>query len=327
MAKSSSQKLKLLYLMKLLQDNTDEQHVLTLQQLITGLNAYGISAERKSLYDDIDTLRQFGLDICTVKSRTTGYYVANRTFELPELKLLVDSVQASKFITEKKSLALIKKLESLSSIYEARLIRRQVYVHNRIKSMNESIYYNVDKIHNGIAQNRKITFKYFEYTIDKERAFRRDGKRYCVSPFALTWDNENYYMVGFDGEAGKCKHYRVDKMELIALLDEARDGMEQYKTLDMAAYAKRNFSMYGGAEQRVSILFANRLVGVVIDRFGKDIPIVKVDQAHFRVAVTVAVSPQFYAWVFGLGAEARILGPENVVNGMKEQVGTVARMY
>ncbi len=327
MAKSSNQKLKLLYLMKLLQEKTDEQHVLTLQELIAGLNAYGISAERKSLYDDIDTLRQFGLDICTVKSKTTGYYVANRTFELPELKLLVDSVQASKFITEKKSLALIKKLESLSSIYEARLIRRQVYVHNRIKSMNESIYYNVDKIHNGIAQNRKITFKYFEYTIDKERAFRRDGKRYCVSPFALTWDNENYYMVGFDGEAGKCKHYRVDKMEFIALLEEARDGIEQYKTLDMAAYAKRNFSMYGGAEERVSILFANRLVGVVIDRFGKDIPIVKVDKAHFRVSVTVAVSPQFYAWVFGLGGEARILGPENVMKGMKEQVEAVARMY
>ena len=176
MAKQSRQKIKLLYLMQLLLNKTDETHTLTMQQIIAELSLLGTAAERKSVYDDIEALRMFGLDVCTARNKTTGYYVAARQFELPELKLLVDSVQASQFITERKSLSLIRKLESLCSLYDARLMRRQVYVANRIKNMNESIYYNVDKLHNSIARGKKITFRYFEYTIEKKRSYRHDDR-------------------------------------------------------------------------------------------------------------------------------------------------------
>ena len=261
------------------------------------------------------------------KGKPGGYYIAGRDFEVPELKLLVDSVQASQFITEKKTLQLIKKLERLCSMYEAQLMRRQVYVSGRIKHMNESIYYSVDAIHNGIAADKQITFLYFEYTTDKKKAYRHGGARYRISPFALTWDNENYYMIGFDAEADRIKHYRVDRMESITVADLDREGRDAFETHDMSVYTRRNFSMFGGDEIRVEMEFENHLVGVVMDRFGKGIPVTKVDDAHFRTDATVAVSPQFYAWVFGLGTAARIIGPEAVVQGMREMAERVERMY
>ena len=187
MPRSSNQKLKLLYLMRYLLQNTDEQHPATTNQLISFLAEQDVKAERKSIYDDMEALRLFGLDVERTESgRSSGYYVASREFELPELKLLVDSIQSSKFITHKKTTQLIKKIETLASAHEAQLLQRQVLVTNRIKTMNESIYYNVDEIHSGITQNRKIRFKYFEYTVNKERRFRRDGAFYVMSPYALT---------------------------------------------------------------------------------------------------------------------------------------------
>ena len=226
MPRESSQKLKLLYVMRYLLRSSDEAHPVTVQQIIDFLSGEGIPAERKSIYDDVEALRRFGLDIIQAKiGRQSGYYVGSREFELPELKLLVDSVQSSKFITYKKTLTLIRKIESLASVYEAQLLSRQVYVKNRIKTMNESIYYNVDEIHTGIARDRRIRFRYFDYTVSKERRFRRDGGYYVVSPFALTWDDENYYLVAYDSEAGIIKHFRVDKMLDIGILDEARDAL------------------------------------------------------------------------------------------------------
>ena len=239
MPKSSNQKLKLLYLMKTFQEKTDEQHALSVPELIAELGRYDISAERKSIYDDLEALKLFGLDIESARGRTTGYYLASKNFELPELKLLVDSVQSSKFITLKKSMALIKKIESLCSVWEGQSLQRQVYVANRIKTMNESIYYNVDKIHTGIADNRKISFMYFEYAVTKEKVYRRGGGRYVVSPYALTWDDENYYMIAYDSDAGLIKHYRVDKMTDIAVTDEKRDGSEHFQNLDIAVYSKK----------------------------------------------------------------------------------------
>ena len=234
MARSSYQKLKPLYIMNYLLQNTDEDHPVTVNQIISYLDSQGISAERKSIYSDIEALQYFGLDIVQSGSgRSCGYYIAHRTFELPELKLLVDSVQSSKFITHKKTAALIKKIETLASIHEAQLLNRQVFVKNRIKTMNESIYYNVDEIHNGISKNKKIRFLYFEYNVQKERQYRRNGAYYVVSPFALTWDDENYYMVAYDSDAAIIKHYRVDKMEKISILEEDRDGLEAYQALDM----------------------------------------------------------------------------------------------
>lgn len=320
MSKSSNQKLKILYLAQILTTQTDEDHALSLEDIRQWLAAHGIAAERKSLYDDMEALRVFGLDIQMVKNPTAQYFVASRDFEIPELKLLVDSVQANQFLTEKKTYSLIKKLEQLCSQYEAQLMRRQVYVANRIKTMNESIFYNVDAIHNGIADDKQIAFKYFEYTVEKKKSYRHGGKLYQVSPFALTLNSENYYLIAYDAAADKVKHYRVDKMDSIRVTDEARTGHEQYDKIDLGEYTKHTFGMYGGEKQDVTIEFTNSLAGVVLDRFGKDTAFIKVDAEHFRIHVDVSVSPQFFGWVFGLNGEAKITNPENVVNGFTEQM-------
>ena len=328
MARSSYQKLKPLYIMNYLLQNTDENHPVTVNQLISYLESQGISAERKSIYSDIEALQYFGLDIVQSGSgRSSGYYVAHRNFELPELKLLVDSVQSSKFITHKKTAALIKKIETLASVHEAQLLNRQVFVKNRIKTMNESIYYNVDEIHNGISKNKKICFLYFEYNVQKERQYHRNGAYYVVSPFALTWDDENYYMVAYDSDAAMIKHYRVDKMEKISILEEDRDGLEAYQALDMAVYARKTFGMFTGQEEQVVLRFENHLVGAVLDRLGRDAFIVPDGPDHFTVRTDVIVSPQFFAWVFGFGDSAQVIGPQTVVDQMREQLRSVAALY
>ncbi len=327
MAKSSNQKLKLLYLMKILQEKTDESHALSVPELITELGRFDIKAERKSIYDDLDALRFFGLDVECARGKSTGYYLASKTFELPELKLLVDSVQSSKFITHKKSTDLIKKIESLCSVYDGQSLQRQVYVANRIKTMNESIYYNVDNIHTGIGDNKKISFKYFEYAVTKEKVLKRNGERYIVSPYALTWDDENYYMIGYDSNAAMIKHYRVDKMMEISVTEEKRDGQQFFQNLDIAVYSKKLFSMFSGDEEIVRIEFVNRLIGVVIDRFGKDIIVIKSDDAHFAISVKVAVSQQFLAWLTSFGNEAKILSPQSVVDTMKQHIQSVIEQY
>ncbi len=328
MPRESSQKLKLLYVMRYLLRSSDEAHPVTVQQIIDFLGGEGIPAERKSIYDDVEALRRFGLDILQVKiGRQSGYYVGSREFELPELKLLVDSVQSSKFITHKKTLSLIRKIESLASVYEAQLLSRQVYVKNRIKTMNESIYYNVDEIHTGIARDRQIRFRYFDYTVQKERRFRRDGGYYVVSPFALTWDDENYYLVAYDSTAAMIKHFRVDKMLDIGILDEPRDGRESFAALDMAEYAKKVFGMFSGREERVRMRFDNQLVGAVLDRLGREAMLVPDGESHFTVTAQVEVSPQFFAWVSGFGRLAQILGPDYVVQAMRAHAAEVLAMY
>ena len=328
MARSSNQKLKLLYLMRYLLDNTDEEHVVSTNQIIDYLENQGISAERKSIYDDIEALRVFGLDIEKKDSgRNSGYYIASREFELPELKLLVDSIQSSKFITHKKTAQLIKKVETLASVHEAQLLQRQVYVANRVKTMNESIYYNVDEIHTGISQNRKIRFKYFEYTVTKERRLRKDGAFYVMSPYALTWDDENYYLVAYDSEAGIIKHFRVDKMSDISVMDEPRDGREAYEQLDMAVYSRKVFGMFSGEEQSVQLRFANYLVGAVLDRLGRDVMIIPDGDDYFTVRTNVVVSPQFFAWVCGFGDGVQIISPDDVVAEMREHVSKIAKLY
>ena len=314
--------------MNYLLENTDEEHTVSVNQIIAHLEAQGISAERKSIYSDIEALQVLGVDIERVDSGNyVGYYVASRTFELPELKLLVDSVQSSKFITHKKTASLIKKIEKLASIHEAQLLNRQVFVKNRIKTMNESIYYNVDEIHNGISKNKRIQFLYFEETVSGERNYRHGGAYYVVSPFALTWDDENYYMVAYDSDARMMKHYRVDKMENISVTDETRDGLEAYNALDMAVYAKKTFGMFTGHEVNVAMCFDNHLVGAVRDRLGRDVFIVADGPDHFTVRADVAVSPQFFAWVCGFGAQAVITGPNEVVEQMKKHVDAIAAQY
>lgn len=324
MAKYSRQKLKLFYLRDFLLRSSDEEHRLTIRDMIAHLASHDISAERKSLYSDLNLLQEYGMDIVRTPK---GYYVGSRGFELPELKLLVDSVQSSKFITHKKTASLIKKIETLASVHSAQLLHRQVFVKNRIKTMNESIYYNVDEIHNGISNNRKIRFLYFEYNVAKERQYRHGGAYYVVSPFAMTWDDENYYLVAYDSEAGIIKHYRVDKMEKISTLDDERDGQEVYQALDMAVYTRKTFGMFTGEEIKVQMRFENHLVGAVLDRLGSEVFIVPDGPAHFTVRTDVVVSPQFFAWVLGFGPQAQIVGPAHVVDGMKAHIGSVAALY
>ena len=328
MPRSTGQKLKLLYLMDYLLQYSDAEHPVTMRQLIAHLAAHDIAAERKSIYDDIEALRTYGLDVEQVADgQFYGYYVASRRFELPELKLLVDSVQSSKFITQRKTNALIRKIETLASSYDAQRLQRQVYVAGRVKTMNESIYYNVDAVHAGISEDKKIRFRYFEYTVAKERRYRRDGAYYIVSPYALTWDDENYYMVAYETETDSIRHYRVDKMTNIATVDEPRDGAAAYRSLDMAMYSRKVFGMFSGTEERVKLRFTNHLVGAVLDRLGQDVSIIPDGDEHFTVSADVIVSPQFFAWLCGFGADAQLLAPTSAAEQMKAYIEEIAALY
>ncbi len=328
MAKGNNQKLKIVYLMKILLERTDETHSITMPEILEALAAYGISAERKSIYNDIENLRLYGLDIIgTQEDRTYCYHIGNRQFELAELKLLVDSVQSAKFITAKKSNELIKKIEGLASKYEASQLHRQVYVAGRVKTMNESIYYNVDRIHTAIAENSKITFQYFQWNVDKKMELRHDGALYEVSPWSLSWDDENYYLIAYDSAEGIIKHFRVDKMLYIKSTGARREGKQAFKSFDMAAYARKTFGMYGGKEERVRIECDNSFAGVMIDRFGKDVSMIRLDDKRFVVNVEVAVSRQFLAWIIGLGEGVKLTGPESVVKMMNEEIDRLVKQY
>ena len=321
-------KMKMLHLVRIFTQDTDDEHALTLQEIISKLDAVNIKADRKTLYDDFEELREYGYDIIAEqRNRNTYYHLGAREFELPELKLLVDSVQAAKFITTRKSRDLIRKLEKHVSRYQAEQLHRQVYIAGRVKAMNESIYYNIDKLHEAINRGVQIRFQYGQWNVNKEIELRRDGAWYRVSPWALTWDNENYYLVAYDAEAKMIKHYRVDKMLRITALEEARLGKETFKAFDMAKYAKSVFGMFTGEETAVTLVAENHMAGVVIDRFGKDISIKPLDEAHFQADVSVTISPQFLGWIIALGKSIRIVGPDEVINRMKAEIKRLNEQY
>lgn len=328
MPKGTNQKFKLYRLAQIMLEMTDDEHYITMPEIIEALGKYEITADRKSIYNDLRDLEVLGIE---VEGESAGkgyhYHVVNRPFELAELKLLVDAIQSSKFITERKTNTLIKKLEKMISKYETMKLQRQVFVSGRIKTMNESIYYTVDAIHNAIAENRKIYFQYYQWNVKKEMELRHNGAVYHISPWGLSWDNENYYLIGYDSEAEKMKHYRVDKMLHIKLSDEKREGKESFKQLDLADYAKKSFGMFGGKEQQVKLLVDNSLAGVIIDRFGKDVMIIPADKEHFTVNVTVHISNQFLAWVISLGEGVKIISPDEVVNRLKKEVERLAGQY
>ena len=326
--KGDNQKLKMLYLAKIFSEETDDNHALTMPQIIEKLAAYGVNADRKTLYLDFEELRHFGLDIIAIKEgRDCFYHLGGRDFELPELKLLVDSVQSAKFITDKKSKELIKKLEALVSKHEGKQLHRQVVISGRIKTMNESIYYNVDKLHEAIGAGCQIRFKYYQWNVQKKMELRRDGAWYQISPWALMWDDENYYLVGYDADDDKIKHYRVDKMLRISILEDKREGQDQFKKFNMPRYTKSLFGMYGGEETSVCIEGRNEMVGVLIDRFGKDIMLAPIDDEHFRTVVNVAVSNQFLGWIMALGDGIKIVSPDSVVEQMRAEAKRLTEQY
>ncbi len=326
--RGENQKLKMLWLAKIFSEETDDAHALTMAELIGRLAAAGVSADRKTLYQDLEELRRFGLDILAERTgRECRYHLASRTFELPELKLLVDSVQASRFITEKKSRELIGKLESLASRHEAKQLSRQVVLSGRIKSMNESIYYNVDRLHEAIASDRRIRFRYFRWNMEKKEELRRGGAWYEASPWGLLWNAENYYLVAYDSDEARIKHYRVDKMLRIQPAEGRREGRKAFRAFDLAGYAGSLFGMFSGEEARVTLLAENEMIGILIDRFGKDIPVIPKDEGHFETVVRAAVSGQFFGWAAAFGGRIRITGPKEVEERMREEIRRLAAAY
>ena len=325
MSRQEGQKAKLLVLKNILERKTDEDHPLSVPQLIRALEAEGIRAERKSIYNDIEALRASGVDVELSRGRGGGYYLGSRTFELPELKLLVDAVQASQFITKDKSKKLIRKLEGLTSEAQARKMQRQVFVSGRVKTMNESIYYNVYALHEAIARDRQVQFQYLEWDLRKRRVPRRGGQIYQASPWALAWENANYYLVAYTGEG--IRHYRVDKMKGVRQTELPRQGKAEFSALDLAAYTRKMFGMYGGREEKVTLKCANSLVGVMLDRFGTEAILVPQADETFHLTVPVAISPQFLGWVCGFGGEVRVIGPAAVRREMGRLVQSLADTY
>ncbi len=328
MSKGTNQKFKLYRLAQIMLEKTDEDHYITMPEIMTELARYEITANRKSIYNDLRDLYELGIE---VEGEPVGnkyhYHAISRLFELPELKLLVDAIQSSKFITERKTNELIGKLEKLISKHDKTKLQRQVFVSGRIKTMNESIYYTVDAIHDAISEDKKIKFQYFQWNIKKEMQLRHGGTYYHISPWGLLWDDENYYLVGYDSIEQKIKHYRVDKMLHIQISEEKREGKEHFTKLDMADYAKKSFGMFGGTEQTVKLLVKNYLAGVMIDRFGKDIMMVPYDEEHFTVNVRVHVSGHFLGWIISLGEGVKLVAPDEVVGQMKKEVERLMRQY
>ena len=324
MAKSAFQKTKLLHLAQLLLHETDEDHPITVARMIEELGRYDIKAERKSIYDDLEALRSFGLDVQCRKGRSSGWFIGAREFELPEVKLLMDAVQSSRFLTQKKSDALIRKLERLASVHQARQLQRQVYVSGRIKVMNESIYYNVDKIHTAIAGQKAITFRYFDYDLHRQKVFHREGRRYIVSPYGLIWNSENYYLVAFDHRNQEMRHYRADKMCEIVVTSLDRQGRERYPDFQIAQYGQKHFGMYSGREVTVTLRGKNSMAGVVWDRFGQEVILVPDGEDHFTVTLPVVMSPQFFGWLFGLDGGLVLTAPRQAVEAYRQKLSAAS---
>lgn len=323
--------MKMFYLAKILRERTDDMdddHALTEPQLEEALLEYDVEAGRKSIYDDINSLNEFAIQTGAefeIMSRRKGprtyYYWSGRDFEMPELKLLADAIQASKFISKKKTQELIKKLEKQVSHYEAGQLQRDVYVFGRAKGANEGIYYAIDSIHAAMHSDRKVQYKYFRWGVDGKPVFGHNGAFYKVSPWGLIWDDENYYMIGYDSDAGEIRYYRVDKMQNVSVLeDEAREGSDVFKKIDKAVYTNRRFRMFDGEEKTVKLLCENWTSNVVIDQFGKNVSMRKYDEEHFTVNVDVAVSNQFYGWIVGIGGGIRILEPQDVREEMEKKL-------
>ena len=326
MAKSANQKWKLPILQQYLLKNSDEEHPVSIQNMIDELDRWGIKAERKSLYDDMETLGELGLDVQVRKGRDGGWFIGERDFELAELKLLVDAVQSSKFITRKKSDALIAKLENLTSVHQARQLQRQVYVSDRVKTMNESIYYTVDTLHGALGRCRAVTFLYFDYNSRKEKVFRHNKKTYTVSPSGLVWDSENYYLVGWDHDHQQVRHYRVDKMTEITVTNMPLQGAAA-ENFNMAEYAKRHFGMFTGKDAKVTLRCREEMAHVVLDWFGQQAMLVPEGEEHFTVTVAVVVSTQFWGWLFGLGDGVEMIAPDWAVQEYRACLDKVAKQY
>ncbi len=325
MPKSDNQKLKIFYILDYLQKNSHQNHPVRAAELLSMLEKqHNIVCDRKTVYSDIAALQDYGVDIVSIPGKNGGYYIASRNFELPELKLLIDAVQSSRFLTEKKSRELIEKLCSQCSVHDAKLMRRDVLVSGRVKSMNETIYYNVDAIQEAIAQNKQIAFRYFDWSIDRRRKYR--DRDYQASPYGLCQDNENCYLLAHSPRHGVTS-YRVDRMSDITLLDQPRIPCPELTGKALVEHANRLFQMYSGESAAVKLRFHRSLINVVIDRFGREIMLIPDGEEHLVFTVNVAVSPIFLSWIIGFGSKARILYPQSVIDQCKAMCREALAQY
>ena len=329
MPKEAKQKIKLLYILEALLKYTDENNCMSSAQLIEYLAERDIIVERKTIFSDIATLKEFGIDIGVSKSKkSSGYYIMSRDFELPELKIITEAILSSRFITAKKSKELISKLGQLTGPSEKKQLQRELYVSGRVKSENESIYYNVDILHNAILSNRQITFNYLEWTPDKEMVSKRGGKLYRVSPWALTVNEENYYLVAYDAEHSQIRHYRVDKMKSIKEVGRSkRLGKEEFERFDIGQYTTRNFGMFRGNMDVVAISMPEDKIGIFFDRFGKDIDVRRLPENRVSARVMVYVSNQFFGWLSGLGPGFVIEQPSDVKTQYIDFLNSIITTY
>ena len=325
MPKSDNQKLKIFYILDYLQRNSRDDHPIRATEITAWLaRQYNISCDRKTVYSDIAALQDYGVDIVSIPGKNGGYYIASRNFELPELKLLIDAVQSSRYLTEKKSRELIEKLCNQCNEHDASLMRRNVLVSGRVKSMNETIYYNVDAIQDAITQNLQITFRYFDWDLGGKRKYRE--KEYLASPYGLCQDNENCYLLAYSLRHG-ITSYRVDRMTEIHLSDQPRIPCPELTGKALTAHANQLFQMFAGEAVDVKMRFHRELINVVIDRFGKDTMLIPDGAEHFNFTVRVAVSPMFLSWVIGFGKKARILYPQSVADECKKLCQEALNQY
>lgn len=311
MAKNENQKLKLFRVLEFLMERTDDETGVSMAEIISHLESRGISAERKSIYDDLRLIDELGFEVIKLEGKPTRYTLGERIFEFAELKMLVDAIQSSKFITAKQTENIIKKLKSFAGARHSGELARQVYVEDRVKTVNKAALYSIDCIHNAINGNRRISFAYFDYNSEKQKVLRHGGERYSVTPKTLMWNDENYYLVGYDEGAGQIKNFRVDKMQNTELCSEPPSEQARKVSINPADYSQKIFGMYGGEESLVTIEFAERLCGAVIDRFGTSPTFTKTKEG-VKASVKVMLSPTFFAWVFSFGRDMRIISPESV---------------
>ena len=327
MPRSENQKKKLILILRLLQDKSDENHYVSMSQILDYLNTYGVEAERKSIYSDIEALKELGYDIISVKGRDGGYFLGERDFELAELKILVDAIQASRFITAKKSKELIQKISNLGGTYNAQELKRDVFVLNRAKSKNDSFFYSVDAIHTALRDNKKISYKYVDYNVDKQVVYRHDGAVYDVSPLGLVWNNERYYLIGFDHHSQEIRHYRVDRMKNLSVSSKNREIPAEYKEIDFGEYCNKFINMFSGDEKNVTVRFPVRLVNSVIDQFGDNVILHKENQDFFKGSFKVNVSVQFFGWLSSFGNDVEILEPKSVRTRYVEYMKDLLKRY
>ncbi len=326
MAKNEKQKHKLFRILEMLMKESDDTHGLSIKEIIERLGEMGIKAERKGIYDDFAVLGELGFPVMKLPTRPPKYTLENRIFELAELKMLVDAVESSKFITTGKSREIISKLETFAGSYSSRELSRQVYVEDRVKTQNNASIYSIDSIHAAINEKKKLSFKYFYYDSNKSKVFRNGGEPYVVTPVALLWNDENYYLVALDEKADTVKNFRVDKMQGAKTLSDAAKIDERVLNFNPADYSRKIFGMYGGKEELVTLECKEKLAGVMIDRFGTEPTFIKTDFG-FKFTIRLLISPNFFAWVLGFGSDVRILNPEGVRQELVNLLREIAKNY